>query len=154
MALMLVVCRTGKERRVVVDLEDALFHLDPEVEAWFTGFPGVLLVKLEADTSRTLEALERFRVKDVLKVRPFLRVWDVSRVDDICVPISEVAEGGPLNIRVYVRGSNLSKGYLEKIVFSCLERLGVEVSFTSGKVLVVDVIRDMIGISIVNRRNA
>ncbi len=154
MALMLVVCRTGKEKRVVVDLEDALFHLDSGVEAWFTGFPGVLLVKLEADIGQALEALERFRVKDVLKVRPFLRVWDVSRVDDICVPIGEVVEVGPLGVRVYVRGSDLSKSYLENLVFSCLERLGVGVSFASGKVLVVDVIRDMIGISIVDRRNA
>ncbi len=154
MALILVVCKTGKERRVAVDLEDALFHLDPRVEAWFTGFPGVLLVRLEADAGQILKVLERFRVKDVLKVRPFLRVWDVSRVDDICVPIGEVVKVGPLGVRVYVRGSDLSKSYLEKLVFSCLERLGVGVSFASGKVLVVDVIRDMIGISVVDRRNA
>ncbi|RLE64566.1 MAG: hypothetical protein DRJ38_05275 [Thermoprotei archaeon] len=139
---------------MVVDLEDALFHLDPEVKAWFTGFPGVLLVKLRAEADDILDVLKRFRVKDVLKVRPFLKVWDISRIKDICIPISEVIEAGSLGVRVYIRGYGLSKSFIEKLVFSCLEKLKVKINFASGKILVVDVIRDIVGISIVDRRNA
>ncbi len=154
MGLILVIAKTGKEKRVAVDLEDALFHLDSNVKAWFTGFPGVLLVELRGDSVRAVEVLERFHVKDVLKIRPFLKVLKAREVAFLCDAIGGLISGDSVGVRVYVRGRVLDKEYVEKLVFSCLEKLRVKPVFASDNFLTVDVIEDIIGISLVNKKNA
>lgn len=155
MALILIITRTGKEQRVAIDLEDALFHLDPEVNATFTGFPGVVMVNGKFDPVIAARVIKSFNVKDVLKIRPFLRTLSISELDKVCKIIGDIVKGEEtVGFRVYVRGAYLSKSAIKNVLLECFKKTGVRISSSSSLFLVIDIVKDVIGFSLVDRKNA
>jgi len=155
MALILIITRTGKEQRVAIDLEDALFHLDPEVNATFTGFPGVVMVNGKFDPIIAARVIKSFNIKDVLKIRPFLRTLSISELDKVCKIIGDIVKREKtVGFRVYVRGAYLSKSAIKNVLFECFKKTGVRISSSSSLFLVIDIVKDVIGFSLVDRKNA
>lgn len=160
-AYWIFIAKPGRERRVAVDLEDALFHLDERVSVECTRYPGVLLAKVRASEGEVRSALRELKIKDLLKARRltrFVRISSPRELEPVLTRLLEelLEEARPrsLGVECYVRGGLAERKRIREIALALLERRRVELSKDSRKFLVIDVVDHLVGASIVERGDA
>ena len=119
------------------------------------------MAKIRASESEVRRVLRELKIKDLIKARRLARIARISTSRELEPILTRLLEGlleetrpQSLGVECYVRGGRAKRKRIREIALALLKKEGVEVGRESRRFLVVDVVDDLIGVSLVEKGDA